>query len=73
MPLDTDLDVVDERVQAVLSSMVSEENSRFKKRSFTVFAPTNRYALGMAFLPFELAAELWALHSAARFDRLGPT
>ncbi|KAH9809069.1 hypothetical protein DFH28DRAFT_1087011 [Melampsora americana] len=40
--LDADLDVVDERVQNVLSSLAAENEHRLKKKSFTVFAPTNR-------------------------------
>jgi len=40
--LDADLDVVDERVQNILSSLAVENEHRLKKQSFTVFAPTNR-------------------------------
>ncbi|KAG0147787.1 hypothetical protein CROQUDRAFT_670368 [Cronartium quercuum f. sp. fusiforme G11] len=45
VPLETtedDLDVVDERVESLLSSIVLDHEHKFHKRSFTVFAPTNR-------------------------------
>ncbi|MBW0487225.1 hypothetical protein O181_026940 [Austropuccinia psidii MF-1] len=53
---DTDLDLVDERVQNVIQSLV-EENPSFSKRSFTVFAPNN---LALASLGPHLTAFLFS-------------
>ncbi|OAV98026.1 hypothetical protein PTTG_25766 [Puccinia triticina 1-1 BBBD Race 1] len=40
--LDGSMDLVDERVQSVVSSLTSGHSGKLSKSSFTIFAPTNR-------------------------------